>query len=150
MVVSCLPQSKGPILREKKETRKVLRAIISVRTPLSINGLSKLLEIEAENVSEALSSLHSVVYVPEDTGLPFSTFHASFTDFITTKERSGKHFLDPFKSHHMLGLRCVELLQSSFMENICQSEGLSGPLNTDHVSPIVSGSNSGSAQVCLR
>jgi hypothetical protein len=35
--------------REKDEIRKVLRAVISVRTPLSINGLSKLLKIKVEN-----------------------------------------------------------------------------------------------------
>ena len=99
--------------REKDDIQKVLRAVTSVRTPLSINGLSKLLKIKVENVSEALSSLHSVVYIPENTDLPISTFHASFTDFITTEKRSGEHFLEPSKSHHMLGLYCLELLQSS-------------------------------------
>ena len=117
---------------ERKEIQKVLRAVVSVRTPLSIYGLSKLLEIEAENVSEALSSLQSVVSVPENMDLPISTFHASFTDFITTEERSGEHFLEPSKSHHMLGLHCLALLQSSLVENICQLEGLSGSLNMDN------------------
>ena len=111
--------------RERDEIQKVLRAVISVRTPLSINGHSKLLKIKAENVTEALSSLHSVVYIPENTGLPISIFHASFTDFITTEKRSGEHFLEPTKSHHMLGLHCLVLLQSSLMENICQLDGLS-------------------------
>jgi WD40 repeat protein len=111
--------------REKGEIQKVLRAVVSVRTPLSINGLSKLLKIKAENVSEALSFLHSIICIPEDTDLPMSTFHASFTDFITTEKRSGGHFLEPSKSHHMLGLHCLGLLQSSLVENICQLEGLS-------------------------
>ena len=114
---------------EKKEIQKVLRAIISICTPLSINGLSELLEIKAENVSEALSSLHSVVYVPENMDLPISTFHTSFTDFITTKKRSKKHFLEPSESHCMLGLQCLRLLQSSLVENIFQLEGLSGSSN---------------------
>ena len=117
--------------REKDEIQKVLRAVTNVRTPLSINGLSKLLKIKAENVREALSSLHSVIYIPENMSLPVSTFHVSFTDFITTEKRSGEHFLDPSKSHHMLGLHCLALLQSSLLENICQSEGLSGSLNVD-------------------
>ena len=117
--------------REKDEIRKVLRAVISVCTPLSINGLSKLLKIKAENVDEALSSLHSVVYIPENIDLPISTFHASFTDFITSEKRSGEHFLEPSKSHYMLGLHCLELLQSSLVENICQLERISGPLDVD-------------------
>ena len=120
--------------REMDEIQKVLRAVTSVRTPLSINGLSELLRIKVENVNEALSSLHSVVYIPENTDLPISTFHASFTDFITTKKRSKKHFLEPSKTHYMLGLHCLGLLQSSLMENICQLEGLSGSLNMD-ISP---------------
>ena len=118
--------------REKDEIQKVLRAVISVRTPLSINGLSKLLKIETEGVSEALSSLHSVVYIPEDMGLPISMFHAYFTDFITTQKRSREQFLSPSKSHHMVGLHCLGLLQSS-LKNICQLEGLS-VMNKD-VSP---------------
>jgi hypothetical protein len=118
--------------REKDEIQKVLRAVVSVRSPLSIDGLSTLLKMKAENVSEALSSLHSVVYIPENTSLPISTFHASFTDFITTKNRSGEHILEPSKSHQMLGLRCLGLLQSSLVENMLQLEGLA--LNTD-VSP---------------
>ena len=117
--------------REKDEIQKVLRAVISVRPPLSINGLGELLKIKAENVSEALSFLHSVVYIPENTTLPISTFHASFTDFITTEKRSGIHFLEASKSHHMLGLHCLGLLQSSLVENICQLEGLPGSLNVD-------------------
>ena len=76
--------------REKDEFQKVLRGVISVRTPLSINGLSKLLTIKVENVTEALSFLHSVKYILENTDLPISTFHASFTDFITTEKRSGE------------------------------------------------------------
>ena len=121
--------------REKDEIQKVLRAVVSVRTPLSIDGLSKLLNIKAENVNEALSFLHSVVYIPENTSLPISgsTFHASFTDFITTEKRSGEHFLEPSKSHHMLGLHCLALLQSSLMENICQME--EGSLSSE-VSPL--------------
>ena len=130
-ILSAAVERANPM--EKKEIWKVLRAVISVRTPLPINVLSKLLEIELENVSEALSSLHSVVYIPENMGLPISTFHASFTDFITTKKRSGKHFLDPSESHNMLGLHCLGLLQSSLMENICQLEGLS--VRLDDVSP---------------
>ena len=121
--------------REKDEIRKVLRAIISVCTPLSVNGLSKLLKIKAENVGEALLSLHPLVYIPEDMDLPISMFHTSFTDFITTEKRSGEHFLEPSKSHHMLGLHCLGLLQSSLMENICQLEGFSTS-NTD-VSPSI-------------
>ena len=120
--------------REKNEIQKVLRAVVSVRTPLSINGLSKLLKIKAENVSEALSSLHSVIYIPENMDLPISTFHESFTDFITTEKRSGEYFLEPSKSHHMLGLHCLGLLQSSLVENICKLEELSS-LKTD-VSPL--------------
>ena len=109
--------------RERDEIQKVLRAVVSVRTPLSINGLSKLLDIKAENVCDALSPLQSVVYIPENMDLPISTFHAPFIDFITTEKRSRKHFLEPSKSHHMLGLHCLALLQSSLVENICQLEG---------------------------
>jgi hypothetical protein len=112
----------------------VFRAVISICSPLSINGLSNLWKIKAKNISEALSSLHWVVYIPENTSLPISTFHTSFTNFFTTKNRSGEHFLEPSKSHHLLGLHCLGLLQSFLVENICQLEGL--PESLKEVSPL--------------
>ena len=132
-ILSAAFKKSGANAREKDRIQKVLRAVVSVYSPLSINGLSNLLKIKAENISEALSSLHSVVYIPENTSSPISTFHASFTDFVTTKNRSGEHFLEPSESHHMLGLRCLGLLQSSLVENICQLEGL--PESLQKVSP---------------
>ena len=53
---------------ENMKSWKVLRAVISVRTPLLIDGLSKLPKIKAENLSEVLSSLHSVVYDTPEFG----------------------------------------------------------------------------------
>ena len=114
---------------KKDEIQKVLRAVISVCTPLSMNGLSKLLKIKVENIGEALSSLHSVLHIPEDTSLPILMFHASFMDFITSEECSGEHFLELSKSHKMLGLHCLGLLHFSLVENIGQLEGLPGSLN---------------------
>ena len=121
------------------EIKKVLRAVISVRTPLSINDLSKLLRIEAHNVVKALSPLRSVVYIPENMDVPVTMFHTSFTDFITTEKRSGEHFLEPSKSHHMVGLHCLWLLRSSLVENICQLKGRPGLVNadiSDYISPL--------------
>ena len=72
--------------RERDAIQMVLRAVVSVRTPLSVNGVSKLLEINDEDVREALSSLHSVVYIPENTGLPHLDVPCLFHRFHHNRE----------------------------------------------------------------
>jgi hypothetical protein len=117
---------------EQGDIQKVLRAVITVRNPLSINGLSMLLELDGSTVCVALSSLHSVINVPpsNDRSRPVSILHASFPDYLTTNSRSGNKFLDPSEAHQFLALHCLALLQSSLKgENICHLKGR--PPNTD-------------------
>ena len=117
--------------KEEEQVQEVLRAVVSACNPLSISGLSMLLDIAAPKIHGSLSSLHSVIYIPPsgDPSLPISTFHASFPDYITDHTRSREHFLDPSKSHRRLALHCLDLMQKRLRTNICHLEGR--PPNTD-------------------
>jgi hypothetical protein len=86
-----------------------------------------LLHIDSESIHAALSALNSVIYTPpsKDSSMTSSvtTFHASFPDYITDRDRSGCNFLDPSESHQLIALQCLALMQSSLKENICGLDG---------------------------
>ena len=99
--------------REKKNIDKILTAVVYVCNPLSVAAISSLMEMPINHIEAALSSLHSLIYIPsQGPEMPISTFHASFSDFITTQLEfhSSKHYLDPCISHRHLAHQCLELM----------------------------------------
>jgi hypothetical protein len=103
--------------------KNVLAAVITIRNPLSAQGLGALLEIDPRTIKSALASLHSVISVPQSLSDPVSTFHASFPDCLAERTRSRHHFLCPSDSHRLLAKSCLSLMNSSLKENICNLEG---------------------------
>ena len=97
--------------RERSNIKMVLTAVTYAYNPLSMTAISALMEIPIEQIQDALSSLHSLIYIPsEDPEIPISTFHASFYDFISNPSSSSKHYLDPCASHKSLALQCLLLI----------------------------------------
>jgi hypothetical protein len=88
--------------KERDRLKQILSAIISIRNPLSSRGLGTLLTIEPGTVKSALSSLHSVISVPQSLDAAISTFHASFPDFLVDSNRSHQYFLPSSDSHRLL------------------------------------------------
>ena len=108
--------------QERAEIRQVLSAVVCACSPLSINDLGMLLNMSGQKIRGSLSFLHSVIYVPllEDPTFPISTFHASFTDYITDHNRSRDKYLDPSESNRRLALHCLDLMQKRLRTNICR------------------------------
>ena len=89
----------------------VLTAVIYAYNPLSMTAISVLVEILIEHIQDALSSFHSLIYIPsEDCNMLISIFHAFFSDFISNQSSSSNHYLDPCASHKSLGLQCLSLI----------------------------------------
>lgn len=107
--------------KERARMERVLSAVISVYDPLTIDGLAGLLEVN--NLKSILAPLHSVISVPSVAGGRVSTFHASFPDFMTDRERSGGYFQDSSSCHRVLADNCLCLMNRSLQYNIC---GVSG------------------------
>jgi hypothetical protein len=107
-------------VNEQVRLKRILAAIITTRNPLSACGLGALLEIDPVAIKSSLTSLHSVISVPQSLDDPIPTFHASFPDCLTEPTRSQQHFLPLSKSHQMLAKGCLSLMNSSLKENICQ------------------------------
>ena len=99
---------------EKLDIDLVLTAVVYVYNPLSIAAISALMQMPIEHTKAALSSLHSLVFIPSEPGMPISTFHASFYDFISNQEFSSKHYLDPCISHKSLAIQCLSLMEKEW------------------------------------
>jgi hypothetical protein len=133
---------------ERVQLKKIVSAVISIRNPVSARGLSTLLEIGPGTVKSSLSSLYSVISVPQSLDEPISTFHTSFPDCLTESTRSHQHFLPSSESHQMLAKSCLSLMNSSLKENICDLDGR--PANNDIANETISAHISeGLAYACV-
>jgi len=103
--------------KERINIDMVLTAAVYVYNPLSMMAISALMEMPIEHIVAALSSLHSLIYIPSQSpDMPISIFHASFHDFISNQILSSKHYLDPCISHKHLALQCLSLMEKEWSE----------------------------------
>ena len=104
--------------REKSNIQMVLMAIVYAYNPLSMTAISALVKIPIGQIQAALSSLHSLIYIPsQGPDIPISIFHASFFDFISNQSSSSKHYLEPSTSHKSLALQCLSLIDREWSSN---------------------------------
>ena len=102
---------------ERKNIDKLLTVVVYVYNPLSIDAIGDLMEMPINHIEAALSSLHSLIYVPsQGPDMPISTFHASFYDFISNQIHFSKHYLDPCNSHKVLAHQCLELMNKAWSQ----------------------------------
>ena len=99
---------------EKSEIDAVLTTVVYVYNPLSIAAISALMQMPKEHTEAALSSLHSLTYIPSKPDMPISIFHASFYDFISNQVFSSKHYLDSCISHESLAIHCLSLIDKEW------------------------------------
>ena len=104
--------------RERSDIDMVLRAVVYVYNPLSINAISTLMGIPIEQVETALFPLHSLIYIPSQNPnkAPITIFHASFFDFISNQVLSSKYYLDPCISHQHLASQCLSLMDKAWSQ----------------------------------
>jgi nucleoside-triphosphatase THEP1 len=107
---------------EARMRQLVLWTVVCAREPMTIGGLAELLGVEGEQKVElAIQPLRSVLHVSERTGV-VSTLHASFTDFMFSKERSNEFYCDKEQHDGWLAVRCFDVMSQSLRFNICDLE----------------------------
>ncbi|CAE6473921.1 unnamed protein product [Rhizoctonia solani] len=106
---------KDEVLR----TQLVLWTSVCSREPVDINTLTALVGMgETKHILTALKPLRSVLHVSETTGL-VSALHASFPDYILSRERANGFFCDKESHHLVLAARCFDIMSASLHFNIC-------------------------------
>jgi hypothetical protein len=102
----------------------IMGRVLAAKEPLSVTSLSQLhseneqLDI-VELVMRPLASLLSGVTRADIAVRPL---HASFSDFLMNKERSGQFYVDPASQHRNLALASWRVMKAKFRFNICELE----------------------------
>ncbi|CAE6429723.1 unnamed protein product, partial [Rhizoctonia solani] len=108
---------------EQGDMEQVIYTVICAREPLTVSGLSELLQIkDIERVRAALRPLWSVLHVVGASEL-VTTLHASFPDFMFDSARSKAYRCDPDVHHRILAKHCFERINRTQPQfNICGLE----------------------------
>ena len=103
------------------KVRSVLGAVILASNPLSPSTIAALLDLDTEDISPLLSSVHSLLILQEDIEHPVRPFHKSFPDFITDPNRcTDRRFHVPPTDHHReLLINSLELMDRTLEKNMC-------------------------------
>ena len=100
----------------------VVGSIVIALKSLPHADIADILEMTLENIWTILTHLHLVLIVPESTTEPIRILHKSFADFITNNQRcsDGRYSIDAPAHHSVLGGRCLKLMETRLMKNICR------------------------------
>ncbi|CUA76103.1 Kinesin-like protein KIF21B [Homo sapiens] [Rhizoctonia solani] len=108
--------------KEANDIRAVLQTVLFAQEPISIETIATLSGMDdPARVLSAIQPLRSVLHQSEQTGV-VSTLHASFPDFMFSRERSGLYFCDKIENSHALAERCFLEMQDQLRFNICELE----------------------------
>ncbi|CAE6413293.1 unnamed protein product [Rhizoctonia solani] len=108
---------------EQHDMRQVLFTVICAREPVTVEGLSELLQMEdVERVRVALRPFWSVLHVVGLNEL-VTTLHASFPDFMFDLSRSGAYHCSSEAHNGKLAVHCFERIKRAQPQfNICGLE----------------------------
>ncbi|EUC54660.1 vegetative incompatibility protein HET-E-1, putative, partial [Rhizoctonia solani AG-3 Rhs1AP] len=120
---------------ERESMQQVLHTVVCARDPLTVSGLSELLQIRnADRVRAVLRPLWSVLHIVGANEL-VTTLHASFPDFMFDPSRSKAYHCSPEAHNRILAEHCLERISRTQPQfNICGLE--SSYLPDDMVSDI--------------
>ncbi|KAL0958024.1 hypothetical protein HGRIS_000200 [Hohenbuehelia grisea] len=86
-----------PDKRETQEillTRRALATILAARDPLPLSAIAQLLRVPVVDVRACLAKLHAVIQVPADDDGVATVFHASFADYLSSRDRAADMHVD--------------------------------------------------------
>ncbi|KEP47368.1 putative vegetative incompatibility protein HET-E-1 [Rhizoctonia solani 123E] len=108
---------------ERDTMRQVLHTVVCARDPLTVSGLSELLQIHnTGRVRAVLRPLWSVLHVVGGSEL-VTTLHASFPDFMFNRARSRAYHCESDTHNRILAEHCLERIKRALPPfNICGLE----------------------------
>jgi NACHT domain-containing protein len=110
---------------EREELLSILRTILGcvvvLLSPLSVLSLTRLLDLQREDVDDSLEGLHTILDIPKDESRPIRLHHPSFRDFLLNKDRCNdlSFFVDQKQAHQGIVSNCIQLMSASLTEDIC-------------------------------
>ncbi|CUA74504.1 putative WD repeat-containing protein alr3466 [Nostoc sp, PCC 7120] [Rhizoctonia solani] len=113
----------------RERMKGILETVICAQVPMSLQALAGLLDLKnADQANALLQSLRSVLNITPGTSL-VTTLHASFPDYMLSRERSGEFYCAPEAKHSSLAKSCLQIIDRVEPKfNIC---GLTSSYLTD-------------------
>ncbi|KAJ5719713.1 hypothetical protein N7493_007291 [Penicillium malachiteum] len=113
-------QKKSEELRVwMNDFRRVTGAIVLLFSPLSSISLANLICSGREKIQVRLSSLQSVVSVPNDIDAPVQLLHLSFREFLLDRSASEEFWIDELAGHTQLTGDCLGCMNRELKRDIC-------------------------------
>ncbi|QRW22622.1 peptidase C14 [Rhizoctonia solani] len=108
--------SKGNMERMKA----VLGSVICAVEPMKRDTIVSLLRLNSlQHLDSLLQPLRSVLNISKESGL-VTTLHASFPDYLLSRDRSGEFWCDAARRHTALAEACLQAIEASEPKmNIC-------------------------------
>ncbi|KAB5588045.1 hypothetical protein CTheo_8514 [Ceratobasidium theobromae] len=107
---------------EVKNIKLILWTAICTQEPLTIMSLASILALDdKQDVMHALEPLRSVLYISDCTG-HVSMLHASFPDFMFSRDCLGEFTCDKAAHHALLAECCFKLMEDQLHFNMCNLE----------------------------
>jgi len=100
---------------------KVIKPIVILFQPLSVNSLADLVRIEKEDVVGALRDMRSVLHAPADQNCIVRLLHPSFREFLLDADRcTDRHFvIDERRVHYDLFVHCFQVMSARLKQYMC-------------------------------
>jgi len=95
----------------------VLRTVICLFDPLSVEQLQALLNAKGVDVSLLLENLNSILLVPGDKDKPVQVFHQSLRDFLMDPRRSNAFSVNIFAGHTGIARGCIDYMMTELCTN---------------------------------
>ena len=100
--------------------REVLTSVVLFQTPLSMAGITSLLDMPDNRLRLTCRHFTRWSVSPSGSHGHISIFHASFREFIIDPARCRDgHHIDACQGHGMQMVRCLQLMNRSLRRNMC-------------------------------
>ncbi|KAL3428820.1 hypothetical protein BDV09DRAFT_203834 [Aspergillus tetrazonus] len=120
----------------KRDFHAIVGVIILLAEPLSINGLSGLINMQERTIAARLDAFHSVLDFPTGSGKPVRILHLSFREFLVNTKEEDLHVNEKVTHAEILS-HCLRVLRSELKHNICALSSY-GTLREDIASEVIS------------
>jgi hypothetical protein len=105
-----------------KRMWRVVGAVVLLQVPVSVQTLSRILDLNPNDIQLALDGVAAMLLIPSrNSNDPIRIFHPSFPDFLLDAKRcSDRHFrVHAGMLHGLLTRRCMVIMDTSLHYNMC-------------------------------
>ncbi|RBR06161.1 uncharacterized protein FIESC28_11176 [Fusarium coffeatum] len=118
LLVGLSPRGRTDAIRE---FQTIVGAIVLLETPLPIDVLSRLIDVDQDRIHDRLDKLHSVLDIPESPAVPIRLFHLSFREYLIDEVNYPcNEFTINYKCiSRKLSADCLRVMAASLKTDIC-------------------------------